>query len=226
MRVPAPRLGQLAHLFSANPAAVFGNRSVLTSLRRHCAALPSPTSSTNSNNSNSDLDPKFDAETVPDDTTLVDSRRQSSHSEEADSFSLSDMPEDEVCVKLECAPRFRPTFSKPPDTSSRRSIIYPLPSAENLLAHEPNEPTPPASMIDASTDPPLCIPLTPPPAHYKRRRARIMSDEDHDPDPDPTTIRYACLVCHCAVIQVLMSPRAACILTPSPRVLCDSLSEP
>ncbi|KAH9987454.1 hypothetical protein BJV74DRAFT_498472 [Russula compacta] len=172
MRVPAPRLGQLAHLFSANTAAVFGHRSMLASLRRHrdpfapCAVLPSPTGSTNSNNS--DLDPKFDAETVPDDSTLVDSRRQSSHSEEADSFSLSDVPEDE-----------------PPDTSARRSIIYPLPSAENLLAHEP---TPPASMIDASTDPPLCTPLTPPPAHYKRRRAHIMSDEDHDPDPDSTSI--------------------------------------
>src|SRR6267142_748455 len=143
MRVPAPpRLGQLAHLFPTNPAAAFGCKNMLASLRRHhhrdplgspAAALPSPTATTSS--TSSDVDPKFDAETVPDDRTLVGSRRHSSeHSDEEDSITLSDVPEDEERVKSPCPSSRGPsTYSGTRDPSARRSIIYPLPSVENLL---------------------------------------------------------------------------------------------
>lgn len=215
MRVPAPpRLAQLAHIFSVNTAAVFGNKNTLiASLRRHHQnpfgprhVLPSPTSTNASTelSSSSDSDPTFDAETVPDDRTLVESRRHSSHSdaegEEADSITLrSDIPEDEAYLKLQhkvatSRRRRQPASAfERPDTSARLSIIYPLPNAESLLAQEP---TPSATVIDASIVSPLCtpFPLSPPPAHYKRRRARIMSNEDHDPDPNQTSIRY--VFCH------------------------------
>ena len=212
MRVPAPpRLAQLAHLFSVNTAAVFGNKNAfVASLRRHHqnpfahrAVLPSPTSTELSSTSDHS-DPTFDTETVPDDRTLVESRRHSSHSgvegDEADSITLgSDAPEDDAYLKLQhtvakLRRRRQPaSASERPDTSARLSIIYPLPNAESLLAQEP---TPPATVIDASIAPSLCTPspLSPPPAHYKRRRARIMSSEDHDPDPNQTSIRYG--FCH------------------------------
>ncbi|KAF8470505.1 hypothetical protein DFH94DRAFT_213487 [Russula ochroleuca] len=217
MRVPAPtRLAQLAHLFSVNTAAVFGNKNTLTSsLRRHHQnpfdirpALPSPTSTSTSTNtelsSSSESDPTFDAEMVPDDRTLVESRRHSSHSDaedEADSVVLfSDPPEDEVYLKLQrmvasSRKRRQPASSSGhPDTSARLSIIYPLPNAESLLTHEPTPSITAATVIDgASIDPPLCTssPLSPPPAHYKRRRAHIMSDEDHGPDLNQTAIRLS-----------------------------------
>jgi hypothetical protein len=215
MRVPAPpRLAQLAHLFSVNTAAVFGHKNTLvSSLRRHPhepfgtrAALPSPTSTSTSTNTelssrtSSDADTTFDAEIAPDDRTLVESRRHSSHSDvedEADSvILLSDVPVDEGYLKRQrtvaSTRRQRPaSSSERPDISARLSIVYPLPNAESLLAHDP---TPSATVIDASIAPPLCTPspLSPPPAHYKRRRARIMSNEDHDLDPNQTSIRYGC----------------------------------
>ena len=240
MRVPAsPRLAQLAHFFQVNPAAVFGNKSTLiTSIRRHhhhhrdtfgtSAPLPSPTTSTSSaststnseSSSSSDADPTFDAETVPDDRTLVEeeSRRHSSssHSDaEVDETSslilLSDIPEEEASYlkfkRRRSMPLSRGRGQRPassserPDTSARLSIIYPLPSAESLLAAATHGPTPSATVIDASIAPPLCtpFPLSPPPAHYKRRRARIMSDEDHDSDPNPAPIRY--VSCHLASLR-------------------------
>jgi hypothetical protein len=222
MRVPAPpRLGQLAHLFPTNPAAAFGCKNMLASLRRHhqhrdpfgspTAALPSPTATTSTG---SDLDHKFDTETVPDDGTLVGSRRRSSeHSdeEEEDSITLSDVPEDEdeERVRSRCpSSRGLSTYSASRDPSARRSIIYPLPSVENLLTHEPTTPSPlpPASMIDSSVALPLSVPaLSPPPAHYKRRRARIISNEDHDPDPDQASIRCVCVISVLEVLQVLIT---------------------
>ncbi|KAF8489817.1 hypothetical protein F5888DRAFT_1638431 [Russula emetica] len=182
------------------------------------APLPSPTASTSStsastnsgSSSSSDADPTFDTETVPDDRTLVEeqSRRRSSssHSDaEADEASsltlLSDIPEEEASylnfkrrrtVPSSCGRGRRPaSSSEGPDPSARLSIIYPLPSAESLLAAA-HGPTPSATVIDASIAPPLCTPspLSPPPAHYKRRRARIMSDEDHDSDPNQAPIRF------------------------------------
>jgi len=178
MRVPAPRLGQLVQLFSVNPSAAFGCKNMLASLRRHRDAFSSHCTSPSS-----DVGPKFDVETVPDDRTLVEFRRHSCH----DSISLSTMPEeeDEECVKSQRS-RGPPTSSETRVPSVRLSIIYPLPSAENLLDHEP---TTPATTID-SVAPPFCVPaLTPPPTHYKRRRGRIISDEDYDPDPDQASIR-------------------------------------
>jgi hypothetical protein len=237
MRVPAPpRLAQLAHFFQVNPAAVFGNKSTLVaSIRRHhhhqdpfgtSAPLPSPTASTSStsastnseSSSSSDSDPTFDAETVPDDRTLVEeeSRRRSSssHSDaEADEASsltlLSDIPEEASYLNFKhrrTVPSSRGRGRRPassserPDPSARLSIIYPLPSAESLLAATYG-PTPSATVIDASIAPPLCTPspLSPPPAHYKRRRARIMSDEDHDSDPNQAPIRY--VSCHLASLR-------------------------
>jgi hypothetical protein len=201
MRVPAPpRLGQLAHLLPVNPAAAFGCKNMLASLRRHYhrdplgspdAVLPSPTATSSTS---SDVDPKFDAETVPDDRTLVGSRRlSSSPSEEEDSMTFGEPPDDEEYVKLQCpSPRGLATYPETRDPSVRRSIIYPLPCLENLLAYEPTTSTP-TTMIDSSVAPPLSIPaLTPPPTHYKRRRARIISNEDHDPDPDQASIRCVC----------------------------------
>ncbi|KAH9961355.1 hypothetical protein BC827DRAFT_1267716 [Russula dissimulans] len=183
MRVPVRRLGQLAHLFSVNPATVFKRKNILPSIRRHQdpldsdAALPSPTSTS------SDAEPESAVETVPDDRTLVESRRHSSQSGEADSILLSDVPEDEVCVKPQRASRRPPSSSEPPDPFTRLSIIYPLPTAENLLAHESAHPPP---VMDAPPSSSPCIPaaLAPPPTHYKRGRARVMSNEGHDPDPD------------------------------------------
>ena len=216
MRVPAPRLGQLAHLFSVNPSAAFGYKSMLASLRRHRDPFSSPCTSPSS-----DVDPKFDVETVPDDRTLVEFRPHSSHSDKADTISLSTMPEDEDCVKSQCSSREPPPSFETRDPSVRLSIIYPLPSAENLLVHEP---TPPSITIDPVA-PPFCVPaLTPPPAHYKRRRGRIISDEDYDPVPDQASIRYVCVLNFLAVGQVVTTPRTDQI--PNPKVHCDSHSEP
>jgi hypothetical protein len=239
MRVPAPpRLAQLAHLFQRNPAAVFGNKSTLTaSIRRHHhqdpfgtrSSLPSPTTSTGSTSASTnsesssctDADPTFDAETVPDDRTLVEeeSRRRSSSShsdaevDEAGSLIvLSDIPEEEASylnfkrrrTVLSSRGRGRrpASSSERPDTSARLSIMYPLPSAESLLAVAATHgPTPSATVIGASIAPPLCAPspLSPPPAHYKRRRARIMSDEEHDSDTNQAPIRY--VSCHLASLR-------------------------
>ncbi|KAI9449890.1 hypothetical protein F5148DRAFT_619309 [Russula earlei] len=154
MPVPSPRLTQLAHLFSANAAAVFWN-------------------STSS-----------EVDIGPDDRTLVNSTRNPSHSDEAGSILLSDVPEDAVCVNPQYVSCHLPTSSKPHDTLVRLSIIDPIPTAENLLAHESIRPF---TTLDALISPPSCTPaLTPPPTHYKRRRARIISsNEDRDPDPDP-----------------------------------------
>lgn len=191
MRVPAPRLGQLVHLFSVNPSAAFGCKNMLASFRRHRDPFSSHCTSPSS-----DVDPKFDVETVPDDRTLVEIRRHSFH----DSISLSTMPEEED----EERSRGPPTSSKTRDPSVRLSIIYPLPSAENLLGHEP---TPPATTID-SVAPPLCVPaLTPPPTHYRRRRGRIISDEDYDPDPIQASIRYVCVLSFLASGHVVTTPR-------------------
>jgi len=222
MRVPAPRLGQLAHLFSLKPTAAFGYKNMLASMRRHRDPLAARTILPLSTSTSSDVEPKCDrdVETVPDDRTLVESRRCSSHSDEADSISLSDVPEDEQCPKSRRTSRGPSTSSETPEGSVRLSIVFPLPSAENLLAYDP---TPLA--IDSSVAPTLCVhPLTPPPTHYKRRRARIISNEDYDPDPDQAPIRYVCIIRLLAVSQVLIAPRAG--LIPNPRVHCDSHSEP
>jgi hypothetical protein len=187
--------------------------------------LPSPTTSTGStsastnseSSSSSDADPTFDAETVLDDRTFVEeeSRRRSSSSSHSDAevdeasslILLSDIPEEEASYlnfkRRRTVPssrgrgRLPAPSSERPDTSARLSIIYPLPSVESLLAAT-HGPTPSATVIDASIAPPLCTisPLSPPPAHYKRRRARIMSDEDHDSDPNQAPIRY--VSCHLA----------------------------
>ena len=188
--------------------------------------LPSPTASTSStstiagSSSSSDADPTFDAETVLDDRTFAEeeSRRRSSSShsdaeidDDASSVKLlSGMPEEETSYLNLKRHRTVPSslgrgrgpasFSEGRNTSARLSIIYPLPSAESLLAAT-HGPTPSATVIDASIAPPLCTssPLSPPPAHYKRRRARIMSDEDHDSDPNQAPIRY--VSCHVASLR-------------------------
>ena len=189
--------------------------------------LPSPTTSTSStstgtsSSASSDTGHTFDAETVLDDRTFVEeeSRRRSSssHSDpEADEASslmlLSDIPEEEVSYlnfkRRRTLPSSRgrgrgpASSSERPDSSARLSIIYPLPSAESLLAVAATHgPTPSATVIDASIAPPLStpFPLSPPPAHYKRRRARIMSDEDQDSDPSQAPIRY--VSCHPALFR-------------------------
>src|SRR5712672_2301782 len=219
MRVPVPRFGQLAHLFSVNPATMFKRKNRLPSTRRHqdpfdsSAAPPSPTST------NSDTEPKSAVETVPDDRTLVESRRHSSQSGEAGSILLSDVPEDEICVKPQRASLQPPSSSEPPNPSARLSIIYPLPTAENLLAREPAHPLP---VMDTLS---LCAPaaLAPPPTHYKRGRARVLSNEGHDPDPDQISNRYVPFVSPFAVAPVLMSPRADPISIPT--LPCDFRSE-
>jgi hypothetical protein len=204
--------------------------TLIASIRRHhhhqdpfgtSTPLPSPTTSTTSTSTstNSDADPTFDAETVPEDRTFVEeeSRRRSSssHSDaEVDDASslmlLSDIPEEEASYlnfkRRRTLPSSRGRGRRPassserPDTSGRLSIIYPLPSAESLLAATHGA-TPSATVIDASIAPPLCTPspLSPPPAHYKRRRARIMSDEDSDSDPNQAPIRY--VSCHLASLR-------------------------
>jgi hypothetical protein len=113
--------------------------------------------------------------------------------------------EDEECIKSQFS-RGPPTSSETRDPSVRLSIIYPLPSAENLLGHEP---TPPATTIDSvAVAPPVCVPaLTPPPTHYKRRRGRIISDADYDPDPDQASIRYVCVLSFLAAGHVVTTPR-------------------
>ena len=175
--------------------------------------------SSSGSSSSSDADPTFDAETVLEDRTLVEEefrrRSSSSHSDaeiddDASSVKLlSGIPEEDASYLNLKRHRTVPSSlgrergrgrgpassSEGTNTSARLSIIYPLPSAESLLAATYG-PTPSATVIDASIAPPLCTssPLSPPPAHYKRRRARIMSDEDHDSDPNQAPIRY--VSCH------------------------------
>jgi hypothetical protein len=189
MRVSVPRLGQLAHLLSANPAAIFSQKSMRTALRRRRDSFGAHVVMHSPTTPNSDVDSRFDTETVSDDQTLVESRRLGKLPDEGDSISLTDVPKDEGCTETQCATSGPFTSSEPHCKPERLSIIYPLPTAENLLTQEP---TPPHTAADShSITPPLCVPcpLTPPPTHYKRRRARIISGEEQDPDPDRSSIR-------------------------------------
>ena len=179
-----------------------------------CVTLPSTGTS-------SDVDSKFDVETVSDEGTLVETRQCPSHPDKADSISLSDVPEDEKCIKSQCTPRGSPTCSENLFLSAGQPIIYPLPSDEGLLADKP----PPAITVNASVALPSCVhALTPPPTHYKRRRARIISDEDNEPEPDQTPVRCVCVISILAVRQVLITPETDPV--PRPRAHCDSCSEP
>jgi hypothetical protein len=174
-----------------------------------------------STGTSSDVDSKFDVETVSDEGTLVETRQCPSHPDKADSISLSDVPEDEECIKSQCTPRGSPTCSENPFPSAGQPIIYPLPSDEGLLADKP----PPAITVDASVAlPPSVHALTPPPTHYQRRRARIISDEDNEPEPDQTPVRCVCVISILAVRQVLITPETDSV--PRPRAHCDSCSEP
>ncbi|KAN0128012.1 hypothetical protein V8E53_014189 [Lactarius tabidus] len=186
MRVSAPRFSHFVHLLSVNPAAAFMPKTMFASLRRRRdsfdtrTVLPSPTSP--------DSDAKFDVETVPDDTTLVESRRQSTHPDDDDSI-FSDVREDEVFLKSKHTEGDAFISSKLPGKPALHPIIYPLPSAEDLLAYGRTAPSQP---IDAASVTPLfCISraLSPPPTHYKRKRARIIPSTDHDFDPDQTALR-------------------------------------
>ncbi|KAI9445952.1 hypothetical protein H4582DRAFT_517838 [Lactarius indigo] len=192
MRVSAPRLGQLVHLLSINPAATFMHKTMFAVLRRRQESfdsrtvLPSPTSP--------DADAKFDVETVPDDRTLVgsESRRNSTPPDEVDLISFSDVREDEVRLKSQnpAGDQFFP--SKHPGKSALHPIIYPLPTAEDLLAHVQAPPPPTSDTPGPDPITPLFyIPraLSPPPTHYKRKRARIIPSTDHDIDPDQTSVR-------------------------------------
>ncbi|KAH9980830.1 hypothetical protein BGW80DRAFT_1266451 [Lactifluus volemus] len=195
MRVSSPRLGhQLARILSTNPVILFSQKNMLALLGRRRdsvsarAVIQQPPTILHH-----EIDSKSETETVPDDRTLVESRRLVALYDEVDLISLSDVPEDEVCSQTPCTTTSSgpfPSSSELHGKPERLSIIYPLPTAENLLTEEP---TPPHTAADPlSIAPSLCIPcpLTPPPTHYKRRRARIISGEDHDPDPDQSSIRY------------------------------------
>jgi hypothetical protein len=194
MRVSPPRLGQLTRFLSASPASIFSQRSVLTILRRRRESLGSGAVLHPPIILNTDVESNCDTETVPDDRTLVEPRTLVTLPDETDSISLKDMPEDEVCTKTQC------TTSRPFKSSEfhvepeRSSIIYPLPTAENLLTQEPLSPHTAADPQSFAA--PVGIPcqLTPPPTHYKRRRARIISGEDSDPDLDRSSIR--CVYVH------------------------------
>ncbi|KAI9451318.1 hypothetical protein BJY52DRAFT_1191077 [Lactarius psammicola] len=183
MRISAPHFGQLVHLLSVNPAAALMHKTIFAALRRRRdsfdarTVMPSPTSP--------DADAKFDVETVPDDRTLVDSRRNSTHPDDVDLISFSDVREDEVRLSKSQNPAGDPFISKKhPGKPALLPIVYPLPTAEDLLAHGR---TPPSPTSDPTPVTPLfCIPraLSPPPTHYKRKRARIIPSADHDIDPD------------------------------------------
>ena len=188
MRVSAPSFGQLVHLLSVNPAATFMHKTMFATLRRRRdpfnahTVMRSPTST--------DSDAKFDVETVPDDRTLVDSRRHSTPPDDDDSI-FSDVHGDEVSLKSQHTAGEPFISSKLPSKPALHPIIYPLPTAEDLLAHGR---TPPPPTIDAASVTPLfCISraLSPPPTHYKRKRARIIPSVDHDIDPDQTSPRWA-----------------------------------
>ncbi len=183
MRVSAPRLGQLVHILTVNPAAAFMHKTMFAALRRRRdsfdarTVMPSPTSP--------DADAKFDVETVPDDRTLVDSRRNSSPPDDVDLISFSDVREDEVRLKSQNPAGDPFISSKLPGKPALLPIIYPLPSAEDLLTTHERAPLLPTT--DAAPVTPLfCISrtLSPPPTHYKRKRARIIPSADHDIDPD------------------------------------------
>ena len=185
MRVSAPRLGQLVHFLSVNPATTFMHKTMFATLRRRRdpfdtqTLLPSPTSP------NSDA--KFDTETVPDDRTLVESRRHSATDPDDDEMIFSDVREDEMSLKSQRTLSDSFISSKLPGKPALLPIIYPLPSAEDLLAYGR---TPPAPTIDATSVTPLfCISraLSPPPTHYKRKRAHIIPSADQDIDPDQKT---------------------------------------
>jgi len=192
MRVPVPRLSQLAHLFTLNPATTFWYNNTLTSMRRDWDPFGSRASLLSYTDGSSDVDSEFDVETIPDDRTLAESGRHSPHSDEADSSPLIDVLEDEGCGKSQCTSQGPPRTSEIPEESSRRPIIYPLPSDEELLAYEP---TPRGPIIHALfVLPPSITALRPPPSHHKRRRSRIISDEDYDPAPDQAPIRYICVI--------------------------------
>ncbi|KAF8265002.1 hypothetical protein EI94DRAFT_1804988 [Lactarius quietus] len=186
MRVSAPRFGQLVHLLSVNPAAAFMHKSRFSALRRGRDSFDTRTVTPSTTSTDSDA--KFDVETVPDDRTLVDSRRQSTHPND-DLISFSDVRGDEVSLKSQSTVGDPFVSSKLPGKPALHPIIYPLPTAEDLLTHER---TPQPSTIDAvSVTPLFCISraLSPPPTHYKRKRARIVPSADHDIEPDQTSLR-------------------------------------
>lgn len=191
MRVSAPRLGQLTHLLSVNPASIFSQKNILAVLRHRRNSFSAHAVMHLPNIIDEDIDSKFDAEIVPDDSTLVESRQFSTLPDEEDSILLKDLPEDETTTETQCTTTSGPlTSPELPSKPQRLSIIYPLPTAENLLTQEPTQMH---TLADPpSIAPPSCFPspLSPPPTHYKRRRARIISGEDHDPDLDRSPIRY------------------------------------
>jgi hypothetical protein len=92
----------------------------------HTAVMPSPTSPNST--------PSFDVETVPDDRTLVESRRHSTHPDDDDSI-FSDVREDEMSLKSQHTLSDSFISSKLPGKPALHPIIYPLPTAEDLLAH-------------------------------------------------------------------------------------------
>ena len=187
MRVSALHFGQLVHLLSVNPAATFMPKVMFASLRRRRDSFDTHTVSPSPNSPDSDA--KFDVETVPDDTTLVDSRRQSTHPDDDDSI-FSDVREDDAFLKSKHTEGDTFISSKLPGKPALHHIIYPLPSAEDLLAHR----TPPPPPVDTAAVTPLfCISraLSPPPTHYQRKRARTIPSADHDLDPDQTPLRWA-----------------------------------
>lgn len=187
MRVSAPRFSHLVHLLSVNPAAAFMPKTMFSSLRRR-QQDSFDTHTVSSFPTSPDSDAKFDVETVPDDRTLVDSRRQSTHPDDDDSI-FSDAREDEVFHKSKHTECGASISSKLPGKPALHPIIYPLPTAEDLLAQGRTAPSQP---IDAASVTPLfCISraLSPPPTHYKRKRARIIQSADHDFDPDQTALR-------------------------------------
>src|SRR5260221_3064110 len=97
MRVPVPRLGQLAHSVTLNLADTFWYNMV-PSMRRDWDPFGSRASLLSPTDSSSDVDSEFDAETISDDRTHVESGRHSFHSKEAGSLPLSEVLEYERCV--------------------------------------------------------------------------------------------------------------------------------
>ncbi|KAI0293486.1 hypothetical protein B0F90DRAFT_1762680 [Multifurca ochricompacta] len=197
MRVSAHRLGQLVQQFlSVKPATVLVHTDMFAALRRrrHHDSFSTRTVLDSPISIGPDCDSKFDVETetVPDDRTLVESRRASTLPDESDSISLSDPYVDKICLKTTQYATTCPLMSSElPVKQALLSIIYPLPTSEDLLAHEPT--LPPPTVDTPSITPPLCISraLSPPPTHYKRRRACIISSEDHNPGLDPMSVKHA-----------------------------------
>ncbi|KAI0261365.1 hypothetical protein BC834DRAFT_972775 [Gloeopeniophorella convolvens] len=177
MRVPAPRLAPLLRLLSVNPATAFVSRGILAAQRRRRDSFTASRIIHYSDTPEDDDDEPLD-DTAMDDCTLVESSHPPTLSGGSETTSLNDAHEDKIVVLK--------TFVSP--------IIYPLPTSTDLLAHEPTLPSPTSFRALPPVLSPIPPPrsLSPPPAHFKRKRAHIISyacEAGEDLEPEPTATR-------------------------------------